>query len=46
VLSGAPLTCGFQEGARHDRIPQALGYAVRGIDSGAAAILPTVWFVP
>jgi ribosomal-protein-alanine N-acetyltransferase len=45
VLSGAPLTRGFEEGTLHDRIPQALGFAVRDIDSGAAAVLPTVWFI-
>jgi RimJ/RimL family protein N-acetyltransferase len=45
ALSGAPLTRGFEEGALHDRIPQALGFAVRDIDSGAAAVLPTVWLV-
>jgi hypothetical protein len=45
VLSGGPLTRGFEEGALHDRIPQALGFAVRDIDSGAAAVRPTVWFI-
>ena len=45
VLSGAPLARGFEEGAPHDRIPQALGFAVRDIDAGAAAVLPTVWFI-
>ena len=28
-----------------DRIPQARGFAIRDIDSGAAAALPTVWLV-
>jgi GNAT superfamily N-acetyltransferase len=45
VLDGGPITGTFEEGALHDRIPQAMGVAIRDIDSGAAAILPTVWLV-
>ena len=43
VLDGGPITRTFEEGALHDRIPQAMGFAIRDIDSGAAAVLPTVW---
>jgi RimJ/RimL family protein N-acetyltransferase len=45
VLNGGPITRNFEEGALHDRIPQAMGFAIRDIDSGAAAVLPTVWLV-
>jgi GNAT superfamily N-acetyltransferase len=45
VLDGGPVTGNFEDGALHDRIPQAMGVAIRDIDSGAAAVLPTVWFV-
>jgi RimJ/RimL family protein N-acetyltransferase len=45
VLDGEPITRTFEQGALHDRIPQALGFAIRDIDSGAAAVLPTVWLV-
>jgi hypothetical protein len=45
VLDGGPVTRRFEEGALHDRIPQAMGVAIRDIDSGAAAALPTVWLV-
>jgi RimJ/RimL family protein N-acetyltransferase len=45
VLDGGPITRRFAEGARHDRIPQAMGLAIRDIESGAAAALPTVWLV-
>ena len=45
VLGGGPISPGFEDGALHDRIPQALGFAMRDIDSGAAAVLPTVWVV-
>jgi GNAT superfamily N-acetyltransferase len=45
VLDGGPVTNRFAEGALHDRIPQAMGVAIRDIDSGAAAVLPTVWLV-
>jgi GNAT superfamily N-acetyltransferase len=44
VLGGGPVSPGFEDGALHDRIPQALGFAMRDIDSGAA-VLPTVWFI-
>src|SRR5213078_2615236 len=40
-----PITRKFEKGALHDRIPQAMGFAIRDIDSGAAAVLPTVWLV-
>lgn len=43
VLDGEPITRTFEQGALHDRIPQAMGVAIRDIDSGAAAVLPTVW---
>jgi GNAT superfamily N-acetyltransferase len=45
VLDGGPITGMFENGALHDRIPQAMGVAIRDIDSGAAAALPTVWLV-
>jgi GNAT superfamily N-acetyltransferase len=45
VLDGGPITRTFEEGSLHDRIPQAMGVAIRSIDSGAAAVLPTVWLV-
>jgi RimJ/RimL family protein N-acetyltransferase len=45
VLEGGPITGMFEEGARHERIPGAMGVAIRDIDSGAAAVLPTVWLV-
>ena len=45
VLAGGPITLTFETGALHDRIPQAMGVAIRDIDSGAAAVLPTVWLI-
>lgn len=45
VLDGGPITARFEKGSLHNRIPQAMGIAIRDIDSGAAAILPTVWLV-
>lgn len=45
VLDGGPITRTFEEGSLHDRIPQAMGLAIRSIDSGAAAALPVVWLV-
>jgi len=45
VLGAGAITRDFEDGALHDRIPQALGFALRDIDSGAAAVLPTVWFI-
>ena len=45
VLDGGPITRRFEEGSLHDRIPQAMGVAIRDIDSGAAAVLPAVWLV-
>jgi RimJ/RimL family protein N-acetyltransferase len=45
VLDGRPITRTFEEGSLHDRIPQAMGVAIRDIDSGAAAVLPTVWLI-
>jgi L-amino acid N-acyltransferase YncA len=45
VLDGGPITSTFEEGALHDRIPQAMGVAIRDIDSGAAAAVPTVWLI-
>jgi RimJ/RimL family protein N-acetyltransferase len=45
VLDGGPITRDFEEGSLHDRIPQAMGFAIRDIDSGAAAVLPTVWLI-
>jgi RimJ/RimL family protein N-acetyltransferase len=45
VLDGGPVTHRFEEGALHDRIPQAMDVAIRDINSGAAAMLPTVWLV-
>ena len=45
VLDGGPITTRFEQGALHARIPQAMGIAIRDIDSGAAATLPTVWLI-
>jgi GNAT superfamily N-acetyltransferase len=45
VLDGRPIRRTFEEGSLHDRIPQAMGVAIRSIDSGAAAVLPTVWLI-
>lgn len=45
VLGRGPITDTFEDGALHDRIPQAMGFAIRDIDSGAAAVLPTVWLI-
>ena len=45
VLDGGTITASFEQGALHARIPQAMGIAIRDIDSGAAATLPTVWFI-
>jgi RimJ/RimL family protein N-acetyltransferase len=45
VLDGGPITRKFEQGSLHDRIPQAMGIAIRDIDSGAAAVLPTVWLL-
>jgi len=45
VLAGGPVTRTFETGALHDRIPQAMDIAIRDIDSGAAAVLPTVWLI-
>jgi RimJ/RimL family protein N-acetyltransferase len=45
VLEGGPVTRQFEEGSLHDRIGYAMGAAIRDIDSGAAADLPTVWLV-
>ena len=45
VIDGGTITDRFAEGALHDRIPQAMGFAIRDMDSGAAAVLPTVWLV-
>jgi RimJ/RimL family protein N-acetyltransferase len=45
VHDGGPITREFEERSLHDRLPQAMSFAIRDIDSGAAAILPTVWLV-
>jgi RimJ/RimL family protein N-acetyltransferase len=45
VLDGGPGPREFEDGALHDRIPNAMAFAIRDIDSGAAAVLPTVWVV-
>src|SRR5690348_9097357 len=45
VLDGGPITGDFEDGALHDKIPQAMGYAIGAIDSGAAAVVPAVWLV-
>ena len=45
MLDGGPITGTFEGGAQHDRIPGAMAAAIRDIDSGAAAVLPTVWLV-
>ena len=45
VLDGGPITARFEQGALHARMPQAMGIAIRDLDSGAAATLPTVWLI-
>jgi RimJ/RimL family protein N-acetyltransferase len=45
VLDGGPVTRDFENGALHQSIPLVMGFAIRDIDSGAAAVLPTVWLV-
>ena len=45
VLDGGPVTRDFEDGALHDRITQAMCVAISDIDSGAAAVLPTVWLI-
>jgi hypothetical protein len=45
VLDGGPITSRFAEGALHKRIGQGMNAAIRHIDSGAAAVAPTVWLV-
>jgi L-amino acid N-acyltransferase YncA len=45
VLDGGAASRAFADGALHARIPQAMGIAIRDIDSGAAAALPTVWVI-
>ena len=45
VLDGGPVMHTFEEGALHDRIPQAMSIALRDLDSGAAAVLPAVWLI-
>ena len=45
VLAGGRITDKFEPGSLHDRIPQDMGIAIRDIDSGAAALVPTVWLV-
>jgi hypothetical protein len=44
VLGGGPITRKFQTGSLPDKIPQAMGFAIRALDSGAAA-LPAVRLV-
>lgn len=50
VLDGGPITRQFEEGSMHDRIPQAMGFALRDIDparppccrpSGSSSAAPT-----
>jgi RimJ/RimL family protein N-acetyltransferase len=43
IIDGGPVPLEFEKGAMHDRVPQAMGFAIRDIASGAAAVLPTVW---
>jgi RimJ/RimL family protein N-acetyltransferase len=45
VLDGGPVTREFEEGSLHARLPQAMDIAIRDINSGAAAALPTVWLI-
>lgn len=45
VLEGGPVTQHFERGSLHDRIGQAMSFAMRDIDSGVADVLPTVWLV-
>jgi GNAT superfamily N-acetyltransferase len=45
VVDGGPIAREFEPGALHDRIGQAMGIAIGDIDSGVAAVLPTVWLV-
>jgi RimJ/RimL family protein N-acetyltransferase len=43
IIDGGSGPLEFEKGALHDRVPQAMGFAIRDIASGAAAALPTVW---
>lgn len=43
-MAGRPRAS-LRKGAWHDRITQAMGFAIRDIESGAAAVLPTAWLV-
>jgi ribosomal protein S18 acetylase RimI-like enzyme len=43
IIEGGPGAPDFAPGALHDRVPQAVSFAIRDIASGAAAVLPTVW---
>jgi RimJ/RimL family protein N-acetyltransferase len=43
IRHGGTVTLEFEDGALHDRIGSAMDFAIRDIESGAAAVLPTVW---
>jgi RimJ/RimL family protein N-acetyltransferase len=43
IRHGGTLTLEFEDGALHDRIGNAMDFAIRDRESGAAAVLPTVW---
>jgi L-amino acid N-acyltransferase YncA len=45
VLDGGPIVSTFAEGALHARIRQAMSIAIRDIEAGTAAALPTVWVI-
>jgi GNAT superfamily N-acetyltransferase len=45
VLDGGPIASTFEEGALHARIPPAMNIAILDIESGTAAVLPTVWLI-
>jgi len=45
ILDGGPITGRFEQGALHGRIAEAMEIAIRDIDRGVAAVLPTVWLV-
>ena len=43
IRHGGTVTLEFEDGALHDRLGNAMDFAMRDIESGAAAVLPTVW---
>ena len=45
VLDGRADHAHVRDGSPGRQDPQAMGIAIRDIDSGAAAVLPTVWLI-